>query len=652
MARSWLLPLVALLFGAAVARAEPAPLIPRAVLFGNPERSRPQLSPDGKRLAWVQPDAHDVLQVWLRTLGRDDGKAITSSKRAIQKFSWSGDGASILYTQDADGDEDFHLFGVELATGNVRDFTPWQGVRAELIDPNPDFPGTVLCLLNLRDRKLTDVYRIDLRSGAAELDTKNPGDVVEWVADSHLQIRAVAAQLADGGSELRVRADAQSPWKTLVRAGREDELWPFDVTGDGKAVLALSSVGADTVRLVEYAIASGEARELARNPEVDAGDPLVDPVRHVVQAVPFDKGRRTWTVLDPSVKADLAAIARLTDGDFDLMSRDRADRTWLVRFNQDRGPVRFYTFDRATKKGTFLFSHQPKLEGLRLAEMKAVVIPARDGLPLNAYLSLPPGSTWPASLPLVLLVHGGPWARDHWGYQSQVQWLANRGYAVLQVNYRGSSGFGKKFLHAGDREWGKKMQDDLTDAALWAVKMGIADRERLAIFGGSYGGYAALMGAVATPRLYRCAVDIVGPTNLVSFIRAIPPYWAPLRAMFATRVGNIDDPKDTPLLERASPLEGAARIRIPLLIGQGANDPRVKQTESEQLVEAIARRGGQAIYVLYPDEGHGFIRPENRIDFFARAEQFLAQHLGGRAEPIAGERQPGSSAVVRVLGKR
>ncbi|HEY6106576.1 MAG TPA: S9 family peptidase, partial [Anaeromyxobacteraceae bacterium] len=440
-----------------------------------------------------------------------------------------------------------------------------------------------------------------------------------------------------------------SPWKTLLQVGPDEDLALLDFSLDGKSVILESSLGSDTTRVVERNLASGAEKVLASNPKVDAGGVLIHPRRHVVQAVDFPAGRSAWVVLDPTVRADFEGIRRLSSGDFSVVNRDREDRTWLVAFTEDRGPVRYHAWDRSARQGTFLFVHQPKLEGLPLAEMKAVVVKARDGLEINSYLTLPVGIA-PRGLPLVLFVHGGPWGRDHWGFDPWAQWLANRGYAVLQPNFRGSTGYGKKFLHAGDRQWGKKMHDDLIDAASWAVKQGVADPKRIAIMGGSYGGYAALAGATFTPDFFRCAVDLVGPSSIFTLIKSIPPYWAPMRSLFDKRIGNIDDPKDEELLRAASPLFSAGRIKIPLLIGQGANDPRVKQAESEQIVEAIEKNGGAVTYVVYPDEGHGFARPENRIDFNARAEAFLATDcLGGRVEPMAGERMPGSTAQVKVV---
>ena len=631
-------------------RADAPPLIPREVLFGNPEKVSPQISPDGKRLAWIAPDAKNVLQVWVKTIGGTDDKVVTADKkRGIRRFFWAEDNKTIIYLQDTDGDENWHAYGVDLSSGNVRDYTPFQGVRADIVATDPAFPNEILISLNLRDRKAFDVHRLDVVTGAVVLDTENPGDVVGWGADPRLAVRAAQVATAEGGTEIRIREADRSPWKSWIKVGPEEILGFEGFTADGRSAILTSSIGNDTARVVERNIATGAEKVLASSPEVDAGKVLIHPRRHVVEAVAFAPGRSSWTVVDPSVKADFEAIARLSDGDFSLVNRDSADAHWLVSFTTDRGPIRYYSWDRAARKGTFLFSHQPKLEGLQLAEMKPVVITTRDGLKLNSYLTLPTGLA-PRAQPLVLFVHGGPWARDAWGYSSTPQWFANRGYAVLQVNYRGSTGYGKQFLNAGNREWGLKMHDDLIDAVDWAVKQGIADPAKVAIYGGSYGGYAALAGVTFTPERFACAVDIVGPSNLTTLVHAIPPYWKPLRATFDVRMGNVDDPKDADLIKNASPLFKADRIKVPLLIGQGANDPRVNKAESEQIVSAIEKNGGRVTYVVYSDEGHGFARPENRLDFNARAEAFLGSCLGGRVEPAAGERQAGSTAEVKVVG--
>lgn len=630
-------------------QAEPPPLIPRDILFGNPEKAAPKLSPDGTRLAWIAPNKENVLQVWVKTVGKDDDKIITADKkRGIRQYLWAENSGILLYLQDNDGDENDHVYGVDLITGNVRDFTPFQGVKATLTGIDPNFPNELLVSLNARDRRLFDVYRLNLETGALVLDTENPGDVVGFAADPKFLVRAAQVMTPDGGTEIRVRDTVNSPWQSWLKVGPEEILGLVDFTEDGKGLTLISSIGNDTARVVQRDIATGQEKLIAESREVDAGGVMVHPRTHQVQAVSFAPGRSSWTVVDPSIQADFDGIRKLHDGDFTVVNRDTADKTWLVSFTSDQGPSRSYVWDRATRTGTFLFTSQPKLDGLALAEMKPVVIPARDGLKLNSYLTLPVGIE-ARNLPLVLLVHGGPWARDGWGYNPMAQWFANRGYACLMVNYRGSTGYGKTFLHAADKQWGLKMHDDLIDSVNWAVQQGYVDSKKVAIFGGSYGGYAALAGVTFTPDFFACAVDIVGPSNLKTLIGSIPPYWKPMRSVFDTRMGNVDDPKDAELIKNASPLFKSDKIVKPLLIGQGANDPRVKQAESEQIVAAIEKNKGKVTYVLYPDEGHGFARPENRIDFNARAEVFLAETLGGRFEPMTGDRVPGSSAVVKVV---
>ena len=630
--------------------AQSPPLIPRDILLGNPERANPHIAPDGKRLAWLAPDEHEIMQVWVQTVGRHDARVVTADKsRGIQSYGWAFDSKTILYAQDAAGDENFHLFAVDLDSHNVRDLTPWDGVRSGVVASSPKFPGRILLALNLRDRKLMDVYRIDLRTGAVELDTQNPGDVAGWLADDDLIVRAAAVTTPDGGTELRIRDSAAGPWRTLMKAAMEDNLAALDFSKDGRSIFLSSSIGTDTACLVRHEIASGIETVIAHSDDADLSDAMIQPTRHVVQAAAFDPGRMHWTVVDPSVQADFDAIAKITAGDFTVVDRDLADKTWLVSFESDRAPARYYSWDRAAMKATFLFSTRHKLDDAPLAPMKPVEFAARDGMKINGYLTLAVGA--PAkNLPIVVAVHGGPWARDSWRFNPYIQLLANRGYAVLQINFRGSTGFGKKYLHAGDRQWGLKMQTDLTDGVKWAVDEGIADPARVAIFGGSYGGYAALAGAAFTPELYRCAVDECGPSNLFTLLASFPPYWEVARSIFFTRVGNSGDPRDKELLTTASPLFSADKIKIPMLIGQGANDPRVKQAEAEQIVDAIARHRGSAVYVLYTDEGHGFVRPENRLDFTARMEKFLADNLGGRYEPMKGDRIPGSTARLRVVG--
>src|SRR5215471_4429694 len=640
---------LAVLLLAVAARAE-APLIPREVLFGNPERTKPEISPDGKRLAWLQAD-QGVLQVWVQTLGNDDAAPVSADRqRPIRRFRWGQDSQTILYSQDVKGNENWHVFAVDLGSRQTRDLTPFEGVRADLFADSPRRPSEVLVQMNREDRARMDVYRLDLRSGEAVLDTKNPGLVKTWAATDELLVKAGVTSRPDGGEDLLVRDSAKGPWRTLTRVGPDDHLELLDLTADGKSVLYVTSAGGPTARVVQRALSGGPEKVLAVHSGVDPSDVSVHPTRHVVEGVVFEQGLPAWKLLDPTVKKDFDILAHLSHGFPVVVSRDHADRTWVVGFRDAQGPTKFFSFDRTSLQGKLLFTDRPKLESAGLPERKPIHFAARDGLVLNGYLTRPVGATAPG--PMVLYVHGGPWSRDRWTLDLNAQWLANRGYSVLQVNFRGSTGYGRKFLNAGNRQWGKAMQTDLLDAVDWAVKQRVADKGQVAIMGGSYGGYATLAAAAFTPDVFRCGVDIVGPSNLFTLLRSVPPYWKPARAMFDRRIGNIDDPKDKSLLESASPLFSAEKIRMPLLIGQGANDPRVRPPESEQIVAALEKKGLGVTYVVYSDEGHGFARPENAMDFNARAEAFLGQYLGGRVEPMQGDRIPGSTAVVKVVAPK
>jgi dipeptidyl aminopeptidase/acylaminoacyl peptidase len=631
--------------------AELPPLIPRDVLFSAAEYLDPKVSPDGKRVTWLAPDTNHVQQIWMRTLGRDDAKQLSREKtHPIFQYGWADDNDTVLYLQDANGDENFHLYAIDVPTGNIRDLTPWKGIRVANLRTDRKFPRVLLVEMNLRDRRYVDVYRIDLRTGAVVPDTRNPGDVRGFLADARMQVRAAQASTPDGGTEIRWRASTTSPWQVLVRTGPDEIVEMMDFTSDGRSLILKSSIGADKARLVERNLSTGAQRELVSDEDVDVDNAIIHPTRHVVQAVALEKATRVWKYLDRDFEADFESMSRLGEGAVNLVGRDHADRIWVAEFQSDHGPLQYYTFDRKTGHGTFLAVHRPRLKGLTLAPMQGVVIPARDGLKLAGYLTLPQGVE-PRNLPLVLFPHGGPWFRDTWGYNREVQLLANRGYAVLQVNFRGSTGYGKAFLHAGDRQWGRKMHDDLVDSVEWAVAQGIADRKRVAIYGGSYGGYSALAGATFSPDVFRCSVDMFGISNLTTFMKSIPPYWASFRSILKQRVGDWEDPKDAEFLRAGSPLYSADRIRIPLLVAQGTNDVRVVPAESEQILAAVEKRQGSATYVVYSDEGHGFARPENNLDFTARAETFLGDCLGGRSEPMLTSPYPGSTAVVKQFGE-
>ncbi|HEX5189456.1 MAG TPA: S9 family peptidase [Streptosporangiaceae bacterium] len=625
-------------------------LIPRKVLFGNPERVSPRLSPDGTRLAWIAPK-DGVLNVWLAPVSPqtgvnwDQAEVVTDdTDRGIRQFAWAHDNKHLLYLQDTGGDENWRLHDVDLTTMQRRDLTPFDEVQTQLVAIERNFPTEVLIGLNKDNPELHDVYRLDLTSGELTKEVTNPG-FLGWIADPGLVVRGAFQPLPDGAIVALVRDRADDDWRELMTIPAEDALTTDAVTfsADGQSLLLVSSVGAETAQLVRFNLATGEQDVLAADPEADVSGVRVDPDTREPQVVVVLKDRSEYVVLDPSVADDLTAIRALHHGDPAFVSSDDAEATWLIAFTNDTGPVPYFAYDRASKQGSFLFEHQPALSKYTLAPMVPFSFAARDGLTLHGYATFPPdgpsgggvaGGRSPGqaqqSLPTVLNVHGGPWARDMWGYDPEAQWLANRGYLCLQVNFRGSTGYGKAFVNAGDREWGAKMQDDLTDTVGHAIAQGWSDPKRVAIYGGSYGGYAALAGATFTPEVYCCAVDIVGPSNLKTLIETVPPYWAPMIAQFHRRVG--DPEKDVDFLWSRSPLSRADQISIPLLIAQGANDPRVKQAESEQIVAALTKAGIDHEYMLFPDEGHGFAKPENRMIFYAAAEKFLAKHLGGRAE--------------------
>ena len=620
-----------LLQGVAV-YADLPPLIPREVLFGNPDKATPQISPDGKRLAYLAPDK-GVLNVWVRTVGKTDDRPVTNDRhRGIRMYFWAENNKQILYIQDKNGDENWHVFAVDMSTLKEQDLTPYDNVQARILAVDRRFPDQILVGINHRDPQWHDVFRADLTSGKLTLEAQNTEGFVDWQADHNFKVRGAVKITPNGGIEMVVREDPASTWRTLTTWGPKDTLnsGPIAFTPDNQGIYLLSSVGKNASELREIDIRSGKEKTLASDLKYDVSGIFMHPVKHTPQAVSFTRDRAEWETLDKEVEKDFAALKRINRGDFSIINRDHADRHWLVAFTMDDGPVHYYRYDRDTKDADLLFTNRKALEDVKLAQMEPIEFNARDGITIHGYLTTPVGVE-AKNLPMVLNVHGGPWARDTWGYNGEAQWLANRGYAVLQVNFRGSTGYGKDFVNAANREWAGKMHDDLVDAVSWATKKGIADSKRVAIYGGSYGGYATLVGLTFTPDVFACGVDIVGPSNLVTWMETIPPYWKPIEPLLWDRVGHPQ--KDASLLEARSPLSKIDQITKPLLIAQGKNDPRVKVSESLQIVDALKRAGKTVEYVEYPDEGHGFARPENRLDFYKRAERFLAANIGGRFEP-------------------
>nr|BAL56207.1 aminopeptidase [uncultured Acetothermia bacterium]BAL59919.1 aminopeptidase [Candidatus Acetothermum autotrophicum] len=631
------------------------PIIPRKVLFGNPDRIQARLSPDGSHIAFLAP-LNGVLNVWVAPIENPEAaKPVTrDTKRGIRFYFWAYTNRHILYIQDKDGDENWRIYSVDLSTHSTKDLTPFEGVQAEIYKVSYKQPHEILIGLNNRDSRMHDVYRLNIETGERALVVENTEGLMGFVSDDLYHLRLAMRFTPEGGTEM-LRRTPEGAWQLFVKIAQEDSLTtgPRTLDKTGTVVYMIDSRGRDTAALVAINLETGEQKLLFEDPRADVSDALIHPTEKTVQAVAATYERKHWTVLDHSIAEDLAYLQTVADGELEVVSRTLDDTQWVVAYVMDNGPVRYYLYERRKKQARFLFTDRKALEGLPLARMHPVMLTSRDGLTLVSYLTLPvwadpDGDGRPTEpLPMVLLVHGGPWARDSWGYDPFHQWLANRGYAVLSVNFRGSTGFGKKFVNAGDKEWGGKMHDDLVDAVQWAIVEKIADPKRIAIMGGSYGGYATLVGLTFTPELFACGVDIVGPSNLITFMNSIPPYWVPMLTLLTSRVGDHRTEEGRQFLLSRSPLSYVERICKPLLIGQGANDPRVKQAESDQIVQAMRAKNIPVTYVLFPDEGHGFARPENRIAFFAVAEAFLARHLGGRCEPI-GEDFVGSSITIPV----
>lgn len=628
-------------------------MIPRQVLFGNPEKSMARISPDGEYLSYLAP-VEGVLNVWVAEV-EDPGSArpITNDEeRGIRYYDWTYDRQHILYYQDAKGDEDWHVYATNITTGETRDLTPFEKVNSQILSINEKTPDEILIGINNRNPQLHDVYRIALSTGERTLIEENPG-FVSYLFDNDDRTRFAMTFSPTGGQEVLQR-DENNQWQPFLEVPNTDALTTY-LTGFDKSnqiLYLIDSRKRNTAALFTLDLESGNQELVAENDRADVGGMLVHPTEKHAQAVSFTYDRNHWLVLDPAIQDDMDYLHSVEDGELSITSRTLDDRLWTAAYVLDNGPVKYYLYDRTGKQATYLFSNRTDLDEYQLARMHPLTIKSRDGWNLVSYLTLPPdsasnGDARPNNpVPLVLLVHGGPWGRDIWGYDPHHQWLSNRGYAVLSVNFRGSTGFGKEFTNAGNGEWAGKMHDDLIDAVNWAIREKITQRDQVAIMGGSYGGYATLVGLTFTPETFACGVDIVGPSNLVTLLQNVPPYWVPILPMMKDRVGDWTTEEGQQSLLAKSPLARVDQIQRPLLIGQGANDPRVKQVESDQIVEAMKKKNIPVTYVLYPDEGHGFARPENRLSFYAVAEAFLSEHLGGQFEPV-GEDFQGSK--IRVI---
>lgn len=630
-------------------------LIPRGVLSGNPDKANVLISPDGSKLSY-HAEVDGVMNVWVGpTANPAAAKPVTDDKaQGVPIYGWVLDSRHVWYAQDKEGDGNWHIHVIDLKTNERRDLTPIDGVWARFQRVSYKFPNEVLIAISGRTSELYEIYRVNVETGERTLVLQD-GHYTEYRADDDFNLRFASKSTPDGGAEFFKRADGGGDWTQFMRLSRDDTMntGPVGFDKRGKILYMADSSGRDTIALVAYNLETDEKSVVASDPRVDLDRLISHPTEKTIEAAAFTYERCEWKILDDSVKADFDYLKTVADGEIRTISRTLDDKQWIVEFVMDDGPVRFYHYDRGAGKAKFLFTNHEELEGLPLAKMHPVVIKSRDGLDLVSYVSLPAwtdsdGDGRPESpLPTVLLVHGGPWARDTWSYGALTQWLANRGYAVLSVNFRGSSGFGRNFINAAKKEWGRRMHDDLIDAVNWAIKQGIAEPKRIAIMGGDYGGYAVLTGLTVTPDAFACGVTVCGPSNLITLLESIPPHWEPVVDRYTTRVGDHRTGEGRKLLTERSPLTHVDRITRPLLIAHGAHDPQVKEAEADQIVKAMEKKSIPVTYVLFADEGHGLARPENSKAFFAVAEAFLAKHLGGRYEPI-GDDFDGSSINVRT----
>jgi dipeptidyl aminopeptidase/acylaminoacyl peptidase len=608
------------------------PLIPRTVLFGNPEKSYPSLSPDGTKLAYCAP-YEGVMNIWVKTIGKEDDKILTREKKqGIRQFNWAPNGQQLLYVRDNDGDENYQIFAVDSITGDIKNYTLFPQVKAKILKIDPDYSDEILVAINKENPKFFDVYHLDLSTEVLTLIAKNPGTFIDWVAGSNLQVLGGLQTNSDGSQDLFIRNSNNDEWRKLLSVAFEDTLVDEMYSGllgfskDNNYLFLNTSLGQNTRCLQRVDVKTGERSVLAQDQEFDVDYVTFDAITLEPEIVCWNKDRYEYKVLNSALEKDFEHMLSISAGDLAAIRKTKDGKKVLLGFEFANKSVEYYVYDFCTQDVTFLFYQRPELNKYQLAPMEPISFIARDGLKIHGYLTCPL-KVKKENLPLVLYVHGGPFYRDSWEYNPVVQLLANRGCACLQINFRGSSGYGKAFLAAGNGEWGGKMQDDLVDGVQWAIEQGIADPKKMAIFGGSYGGYAVLVGATCTPDLFCCAIDMCGPSNLKTVLQTLPPYWS--LAQWEKYIGKLSDEE---FLKSRSPLFKIDQIKIPILIAHGANDVRVKQAESEQIVAAMKEKGIDYEYLLFPDEGHGFVRPENRLKFYAHVEQFLAKHLGTRFE--------------------
>ncbi|MFV9873911.1 MAG: prolyl oligopeptidase family serine peptidase [Rickettsia conorii subsp. raoultii] len=615
-------------------------IIPRKVLFGNPNKARVSLTHDGKYILYVAPK-DGVLNIWLAP--SDDiskAEAITHDKgRGIWSYAKAYNNKNILYTQDFNGDENDRIYSYNIETKETKLLTPAKGVKAEIAGASHKKPNEILIYLNERNPEYFDIYKLNLDTLEKELIYKNDR-FTDYVTDENLNLRFGSLLDKDGAVEYYELKDGEP--KLFTKISMEDSfntsILGFDASGE--TLYMLEGRNRNTSALKAITLATGSEEILAEDAKADISLFTVHPTKQTPQAVSIDYDRVSYKILDKDIEDDIKYLQSIDRGDLIINSRTLDDKTWIVAYMADNAPVKYYKYDRANKKAEFLFTNRKELEQYNLAKMIPIIIKSRDGLDLVSYITFPndvkldKNNIPDRKVPLILNVHGGPWVRDSWGYNPEHQWLANRGYAVLSINYRGSTGFGKDFLNAGNLEYAGKMHTDLIDGVNWAIKNNIVDSDKVCIMGGSYGGYATLVGLTMTPDVFACGVDVVGMSNLLTHVQSKAPYMTPLLSIYKTRIGPWDTEEEKEFLRQRSPINFVDNIKKPLFIAQGVHDVRVVQAESEQIVNSMQTKHIPVVYALYKDEGHGFAKPGNRISYYALAEQFLAKILKGRTEHI------------------
>lgn len=624
------------------------PLIDREIFFGNPEIAAGKLSPDGNFISFVKPNK-GTLNIWVKKFNEpfDAARPLTAeTQRPVTQYFWSRDSKKVLYVKDIGGDENYNLYAVDPnaamdkeSVPENKDLTNLKGVRVMIFGIPRNEPNTVYIGLNDRDPAWHDLYKLNINTGERILIKQNSGEerITGYVFDWDDKLRLATRANQDGSNDI-LRVD-NDKLVSIYTTNIFETAYPLEFDKDNKKVYLITNKGndRDLMQLVLLDPVTLKEELVDKDPlnKVDIGSAGFSEVTRELTYTTYEdeKTRIVWK--DQALKQDYEVIRKQFEGhEIALVNATNDEQKFLVIPYSDTDPGSTYIYDRQTKKLIYQYTPRPNLPIKDLATMQPIQYKSSDGLMIPAYLTIPKGLE-PKNLPLVVMPHGGPWGRDSWGYFSYVQFLANRGYAVLLPNFRASTGYGKAFLNAGNKEWGQKMQDDITWGVKYLIEQGIADPEKVGIMGGSYGGYATLAGLAFTPDVYKCGVSIVGPSNLLTLLNSIPPYWESIRTIFYERMGNPDTPEGKAQLERQSPLNSATKIKSPLLVIQGANDPRVNIHESDQIVVALRDRGADVEYLVAPDEGHGFARPVNNMAMLAAAEKFLAKHLGGRYQESA-----------------